>query len=73
MSSVNPGPASAISGTQQFVGSDATVGSATGTVGFYGEAGVAKQTVAADATDAATTLALANSLKAALVALGIVA
>jgi hypothetical protein len=47
--------------------------SATTTVGFYGETGVAQQTVAAEATTAGETLTLANSLRAALIALGLVA
>jgi hypothetical protein len=46
--------------------------SPTTNLGFYGETGTTQQTVAAVASDAATTLALANSLRAALVALGLV-
>ena len=46
--------------------------SATTNLGFYGETGTTQQTVAAVASDAATTQALANSLRAALVALGLV-
>lgn len=71
MSSVST-PAVTTTATVQFLGQDVQVASADGTVGFYGTAPVAKQTVAADGTDAGTTLALANSLKAALVALGLV-
>lgn len=50
------------------VGLDSTV-----PVGFYGHAPVARQTVSAAATDSATVIVLANSLRTALVALGIVA
>lgn len=42
------------------------------TVGFYGQTGNVQQTVAAVASDAATTLALANSLRAILIDLGLV-
>ena len=44
-----------------------------GNVGFYDTAPVAQHTVAAAATDAATTTTLANDLRDALVALGLVA
>lgn len=42
-------------------------------LGFYGATAVARQTVAADATDLASALALINDLKAKLIALGLVA
>jgi ribosomal protein S11 len=47
------------------------IGSSSGGVGFYGTAPISKQTVAAAATDAATTMALANDLRAKLVSLGL--
>jgi hypothetical protein len=46
--------------------------SATDPIGFYGTTAVAQQTIAANGTDAATTQALANDLKAKLKALGLV-
>lgn len=59
-----------------FLGRNATIGGALdhdgSTVGFYGAALVAKATVAAAATDAATTQALANDLRSKLIALGLV-
>lgn len=51
-------------------------GEASGTapmIGFLGAAAVVRQTAAADATDLATVIALANSLKAGLVANGLFA
>lgn len=42
------------------------------TVGFYGKTGAVQQTVAAAASDAATTQALANSLRTILIQLGLV-
>ena len=45
--------------------------SASELISFYGSAGVAQQTLAANGTDAATTQALANDLKAKLKALGL--
>lgn len=59
-----------------------TVGSTTGTrigtattqkLGFYNKTPVTQRTVTAAATDAATTMSLANSLRTALVDLGLVA
>lgn len=51
----------------------AVVGYATDTtVGFYGTTGAVQQTVAAAASDAATTQALANSLRTILIDLGLV-
>ena len=47
--------------------------SATDTISFYGATPVAKQTLAANGTDAATTQALANDLKAKLQTLGLCA
>lgn len=46
--------------------------SATDTIGFYGATPVAQQTIAANGTDAATTQALANDLKAKLKTLGLI-
>jgi hypothetical protein len=46
--------------------------SPTTNLGFYGETGTTQQTVAAEATTAGETLTLANSLRAALIALGLV-
>lgn len=47
--------------------------SATDKISFYGAAAVAQQTAAANGTDAATTQALANDLKAKLKVLGLLA
>lgn len=47
--------------------------SLSGGVGFYGSAPVAKQTLAAAATDAATTQTLANDIRAKLIAIGLMA
>ena len=46
--------------------------SATDLISFYGATPVAKATIAANGTDAATTQALANDLKAKLQSLGLV-
>ena len=46
--------------------------SSTDTIGFYGVTPVAQASIAANGTDAATTQALANDLKAKLKALGLV-
>lgn len=46
--------------------------SATDTIGFYGVTPVAQATIAANGTDAATTQALANDLKAKLKSLGLI-
>lgn len=46
--------------------------SATDTIGFYGATPVAQATIAANGTDAATTQALANDLKAKLKSLGLI-
>lgn len=46
--------------------------SATTTLGFYGDTGIEQATVAAIATDAGTTLTLANSLRTILLDLGLV-
>lgn len=43
----------------------------SGSVGFYGAAPVAKQTLAATATDPATTQALVNDIRAKLIAIGL--
>ena len=47
--------------------------SATDTIAFYGATPLAQQTAAANGTDAATTQTLANSLKAQLKLLGLIA
>lgn len=47
--------------------------SATDTISFYGATPVAQATLAANGTDAATTQALANDLKAKLKSLGLCA
>lgn len=51
----------------------ASGGSFGGPLGFYGASPASQPTVAAAATDAATTLALANSIRAALLNLGLAA
>jgi hypothetical protein len=45
--------------------------SATSKISFYGATPVVKAAAAADGTDAATTQALANDLKAKLISLGL--
>ena len=71
---INPGPAITEGTTSQTVsGEGVVVGlDADMTVGFYGATGVAQQSVAAAGSDAATTQALANSIRTALINLGIV-
>lgn len=64
--------------TRSFVGTNSpdgiTVGIAAATrLSFYGAAPIVRPTVAAAATDAATTQTLANSLRTALINLGLVA
>ena len=64
--------------TRSFVGYNGpdgtTVGlNATTPVSFYGAAPIVRPAVAAAATDAATTQTLANSLRTALINLGLVA
>lgn len=56
----------------QFIGPDVLVSNADGKVGFFGTAPVVEQTIAAAATDAATTQALANSIRTILLAYGLV-
>ena len=48
------------------------LGGANGLLGFFGTAPIAEQTIAAAATDAATTQALANSIRTILLAYGLV-
>jgi hypothetical protein len=72
MSFTNPGPAISTGSTTANVGSDANVGKSTGKVGFYEKAPVVQQSVAAVATNEATAIALANSLRTALINLGLV-
>lgn len=62
---------------RSFVGTNSgdgiTVGlTATTPISFHGATPVAQQTVTAAGTDAATTQALANSLRTALITLGLV-
>jgi hypothetical protein len=72
----NPGPA--IEGTVNPASTGANVSgvkvgeSVSQTVGFYGATGSAQQSVAVAGSDAATTQALANSIRTALINLGIV-
>lgn len=47
------------------------VGGGTSPIGFYGSNGAAKQSLAAAATDAATTQTLSNDLRSKLIALGL--
>lgn len=56
----------------QFVGQEVMVGSATGQVGFFGTAPISEQVIAAAGSDAATTQALANSIRTILLAYGLV-
>jgi hypothetical protein len=66
-------PSKVVTDSPDFIGAPSVVIAHTdGKVGFYGATPVVAQTVAVAATDAATTQALANSLRAALVALGLV-
>ena len=51
---------------------DKRVGGATSKIGFFGATPVVKPTVRAAATDAATTQTLANDIRTALIALGLV-
>ena len=73
MSSINLGPAITTGGTAQTVSGDGVVvGLDAGMlVGFYGDTGSAQQTIAAAGSDAATTQALANSIRTILINLGI--
>lgn len=64
--------------TRSFVGTNSTDGITVGVlpttrVSFYGAAPIVRPTVAVAATDAATTQTLANSLRTALINLGLVA
>jgi hypothetical protein len=72
MSFINNGPAISQGSTTANLGSDANVAKAAGKLGFHEKAPVAQQTVAAAGSDAATTQALANSLRTALINLGLV-
>lgn len=59
-------------GPQLIDGAGATkIGTNTTGIGFYGTAPIAKQTLAANATDLATVITLANDIKAKLQALGL--
>jgi len=63
---------------RNFVGNSAADGQTLGfspatPISFYGATPVARQSVPVAATDAATTQALANSLRTALINLGLVA
>ena len=59
---------SSLSGAEEATPTGITAGE-----GFYGKAAIAKTTVRAAATDAATTQTLTNELRAALIALGLIA
>lgn len=64
-------PAQTLSPTTQFVGEDIQVANSAGTVGFYDTTPIAQQTVAAEATDLTTSVALANSIRTILINLGL--
>jgi hypothetical protein len=72
MSTVTSNPSVTTSPVVQFVGGDIKVADATGTVGFFGTTPVVQPTVAAAGSDAATTQALANSIRTILIAYGLV-
>lgn len=55
----------------QFVGPEVLVGNVDGKVGFFGATPIVEPTVAAAATDPATTQALANSIRTILINLGL--
>lgn len=57
--------------SSQIFNSAVRLGAGGSTLGFYGVTGSVKQTLAAAATDAATTQTLANDLRAKLIALGL--
>ena len=69
---VSGGPVEITTAQTQFVGPEVEIASASGKVGFFGTAPVVEQTIAAAATDAATTQALANSIRDILLAYGLV-
>lgn len=71
-STVVSNPSTTSSPAVQFLGQDVQVGGADGTVGFFGATPVGVQTVTAAGSDAATTQALANSIRTALINLGLV-
>jgi hypothetical protein len=56
----------------QFVGPEVLIANADGKVGFFDTAPIVEQTIAAAGTDAATTQALANSIRTILLAYGLV-
>jgi hypothetical protein len=64
-------PATTLSPTTQFIGPDVEISNDAGVVGFYDATPVAQQTIAAAATDASTTQALANSIRTILINLGL--
>jgi hypothetical protein len=66
------GPVEISTAQVQFVGPETQVASANGKVGFFGTTPIVEQTIAAAATDAATTQALANSIRTILLAYGLV-
>lgn len=69
------GPVDISTSQNQFVGDAVIVGGAVATggeVGFFGTEPVTQAVVAAAASDAATTQALANSLRTILIAYGLV-
>lgn len=56
----------------QFVGPEVLIADANGKVGFFDTTPIVEQTIAAAATDPATTQALANSIRTILLAYGLV-
>lgn len=65
-------PATKTSKVSTLVAPNPVVGNPTDTVGFFGSVGDVQQTVSAEATDPATTMALVNELRAILLAHGLV-
>lgn len=69
---VSGGPVDIVTSQTQFLGPDVLVANAEGKLAFFGATPIVEQTVAAVASDAATTLALANSIRTILLAYGLV-
>ena len=69
---VSGGPVDIVTSQTQFLGPDVLVANAEGKLAFFGATPIVEQTVAAAASDAATTLALANSIRTILLAYGLV-
>lgn len=66
-------PAVTTSTASTVVAPSPILGQSGDTVGFFGSDGVTKVTLPADGSDAGTTQALANAIKAALIAHGLCA